>query len=436
MTRSRRTPSDASLPSDGIESRVQRVLDDIDRHTDYGGIYYSVEQSHPVLVGRGVCRFCSGCIQQNRLGMFCRNNACTGAIQGHAIGDVWYFRCWLGLDSIVVSIAPDNEIIGAIEVGGFFSPGETEKAQQTILSRLSSVDTHGALDAFISSLQAMREQNFKQVKGIADFLLEATFAAGLNDASSFAVRQRVNRQQQRLAIKVQQLQEEPPTVRGLFSGLRDLTHALQDRDRHKVMKSLDDFLGHALLTSGSELPKAKSAITLVLSTLFCDQMIRGSDWKAAHGLFERRLVELDGLQDIEEACLWVEDVVLKRLDAEERGQPNASSQTINERVVQWIRTHLRKRITITGAAHDLGISTSTLAHRLKAETGKTFSQHVNALRVREGKRLLADSNLSLGEISSRCGFNDHSYFTKVFRKHINLTPRAFRVMLDQSTRHH
>ena len=52
---------------------------------------------------------------------------------------------------------------------------------------------------------------------------------------------------------------------------------------------------------------------------------------------------------------------------------------------------------------------------------------------REAKRLLAYTSLSLGEISRRCGFRDQSYFTKVFRKEVNLTPGEFRHLLIPGT---
>jgi YesN/AraC family two-component response regulator len=69
-------------------------------------------------------------------------------------------------------------------------------------------------------------------------------------------------------------------------------------------------------------------------------------------------------------------------------------------------------------------------HKLKSETGRTFSMHLNDIRIKEAKRLLSFTSLSLGEISLRCGFKDQSYFTKVFKKNLNLTPKEFRMMLN------
>lgn len=168
--------------------QLRAMLDNIAQHTPYGAIYYGFDEQDQILVGHGVCRFCNHCAQHTRTGSFCRNSAGTAAVQGHAIGDSWYFRCWLGIDSIAIPIAPRGDVIGALEIGGFFSPGGTQQAQQTILSRLASIAADDSFEAMTRSMQGIRELEFKQVKAIATFALEATYAEGLNDAADVAMR--------------------------------------------------------------------------------------------------------------------------------------------------------------------------------------------------------------------------------------------------------
>ncbi len=417
--------------SDSVTQRIQRVLSDISRHTDYGGIYYSLDGDTPPLIGSSVCRFCQGCLTTIRGGAFCHNSACTGAVQGHAIGDIWYFRCWLGLDSLVVPIAPTGTVVGSIEIGGFFSPGDTENAQRTVLSRLASLNTE-TLDVFVSSLQALRELNFKQVKALADFLLESTFSAGLNDASVFLVRRKINEQQQRLARKLEELQRCDQPMEEVFGSLSSLRQALNQSDRGRLMRVLDDFLGHLLLSAQGDLKTAHAGLQVLLSALFYKRVEDGMRWSTAKSLFDQRLVELEKTTDIESACFWAEDVVLQQLNENSKERASPHQERLSDRILSWLRHNYNRKVQIADAARDHGASASTVIHRLKKETGKTFAHHLTSIRVSEAKRLLVDTNLSLREISERCGFSDQSYFTKVFRKHINLTPRQFRRMLDQS----
>ena len=48
------------------------------------------------------------------------------------------------------------------------------------------------------------------------------------------------------------------------------------------------------------------------------------------------------------------------------------------------------------------------------------------VRVEESKRLLSNTDYSLIDIAVATGFEDQSYFTKVFKKYTGLTPKQFR----------
>ncbi len=418
---------------DKFVRRISRVLQDLSAHTACGGIFYPIDDSSPPIAGRGVSRFCAACIAHPRAGAFCANNAGTCAVQGFTIGDAWYFRCWLGLDSIVVPIAPKGEILGSIEAGGFFSPGESEQAQQTVLSRLASLDSAGALKMFTSSLQAMQELDFKQVKAVADFLLEATFSQGLNDASMFVMRRKISEQQQRLAVKLEELQQQRSKPFGeTLSSLSDLFSALRRNNRKRVMIALDTFLGQVLLNAGNDLARAKASVLVLLSMLTRECIDTGAQWHTVMTVLDQELVELDKCADIESLCFWVESQVMAHLEKAAAGPLQSAAESASDRVLAWMRGNFSRKIVLADAAEEVGASVSTIIHRLRKETGRTFSQHLTAVRVNEAKRLLAYTDLTLGEICSLCGFSDQSYFTKVFRRSINLTPRQFRQMLNQA----
>lgn len=47
-------------------------------------------------------------------------------------------------------------------------------------------------------------------------------------------------------------------------------------------------------------------------------------------------------------------------------------------------------------------------------------------RLNAAQKLLQDDAIPVQEVAARCGFSDSSYFIKVFQKHLNLTPAAYR----------
>ena len=416
-----------------LRNRVSHVLAELSTHTGYGGIFHSFNQTFPHVIGQGFCRFCNACSDHPQTMSFCREAARAAALQGHAIGDVWYFRCWLGLDSLAIAIAPKNEIVGAIEVGGFFSPGGTEEAQQTILSRLNTL-TPGSLGQLpLDALQGIRELGFKRVKAIADFLTQATFACGLNQSSDFQTKKRIYNQRERLARRTQELNVwNRPAHVALLNALIPLVEAMNTGDKNQALRALDNFLGAVLLRSESKLERVKASMTLMVSAFLREEVDRGKMWKSAVRRFEEWLLDLEHIEAVEEAFLWAEDVVTRLCD---RGQPVHESGKVSDRLsdklLKWMDERYADKITLADAAKAVAASTSTITHHLKVETGKSFSEHLTALRISEAKRLLVYTDLSLREITIRCGFSEQSYFTKVFRRLVNLTPGEFRAMLNR-----
>lgn len=419
------------MPTDYLP-RIKDVLRDLAAFSQFGGIYFSLVRPGPPVFDKGVCRFCSGCLRHSRAGGLCQNNAFTAAVQGHAIGDAWYCRCWLGVDCFVVPVAPENEIIGAIEVGGFFSPGESDKTTQKILSRLASVDSLGTLGEFVSALQGMRELQFMQVKAAADFVLEATFAAGLNPAALFGVRHKIFQQQQRLAQKLQRTRQASRKDQNLLFKLNRIVKAMDSDDRARALQMMDDFLSHLLLTGNNDLGRIKAGLLAYLAVLSHYQAHHGGSWAGIIGQFEENLLHLDQMKDVESAFFWAENLLQTRAIAIKTPKSEAARlppRLISDKLLAWLRTTYANNISLADAAHAVNASRSSVVHRLKAETGKTFAEHLSSARICEAKRLLAYTTLSLGEIARRCGFKDQSYFTKVFRRQINLTPREFRRLL-------
>jgi AraC-like DNA-binding protein len=74
----------------------------------------------------------------------------------------------------------------------------------------------------------------------------------------------------------------------------------------------------------------------------------------------------------------------------------------------------------------LNLSSSYLNECVKAVTGKSISTHIQQRVVLEAKRLLYHSGRSVKEIAAEMGYDDYSYFTRLFTKIVGMTPIVFR----------
>lgn len=59
-------------------------------------------------------------------------------------------------------------------------------------------------------------------------------------------------------------------------------------------------------------------------------------------------------------------------------------------------------------------------------TGKTPFEYLNNYRVEQAGELLLSTDMMVAKIAGNCGFNDASYFSKIFRRHKGETPHNYR----------
>lgn len=62
----------------------------------------------------------------------------------------------------------------------------------------------------------------------------------------------------------------------------------------------------------------------------------------------------------------------------------------------------------------------------KNATGLSFKEYLNKVRIEESKILLQNTDFSIIDIAVAVGFEDQSYFSKVFKKYTGTTPKQFR----------
>ena len=97
-----------------------------------------------------------------------------------------------------------------------------------------------------------------------------------------------------------------------------------------------------------------------------------------------------------------------------------------ERARHWLNRRLDKVWTMAELARHCNSSERTLLRRFQDALGVTPVQHAQQLRVERAKALLESTALPMEEITSRCGYEDVSTFSKIFKRWAQATPREYR----------
>jgi two-component system response regulator YesN len=96
------------------------------------------------------------------------------------------------------------------------------------------------------------------------------------------------------------------------------------------------------------------------------------------------------------------------------------------RIMEYIKSNFGRKISLDDIAEYVYLSRSYVSGIFKAETGQTLSSYMNGVRIEKAKQMLKNPAIPLCDISGMCGFEDQSYFTKVFKKMTGTSPKKYR----------
>ena len=96
-------------------------------------------------------------------------------------------------------------------------------------------------------------------------------------------------------------------------------------------------------------------------------------------------------------------------------------------LLDYIHTHYNDKITIEELARTASISKTEVLRSFKIIVGMSPINYLNSYRLQRAAHMLIDTNKSIQEIAEDCGFNDNSYFSKLFKKKYSITPHDYRL---------
>lgn len=95
-------------------------------------------------------------------------------------------------------------------------------------------------------------------------------------------------------------------------------------------------------------------------------------------------------------------------------------------VLEYIEKHYQSPITLGELAEVAGMNPQYFCRAFKDVTMQSPMDYVIYYRLEQAVKLLAATDMSVMEIALECGFNDCSYFIRVFKKQKNVTPNQYR----------
>lgn len=106
-----------------------------------------------------------------------------------------------------------------------------------------------------------------------------------------------------------------------------------------------------------------------------------------------------------------------------------------EKTIHYIAMNYQNMITLEDTADKVGLSPTYLSKKFKKVTGKSFTEYINYIRIRQAQRMLLTTDDSITKIATDCGFNSSNYFKDCFKNVFGTSPRNFRMVMKDNNAH-
>ncbi|WP_339179515.1 response regulator [Oceanobacillus sp. FSL W7-1293] len=127
--------------------------------------------------------------------------------------------------------------------------------------------------------------------------------------------------------------------------------------------------------------------------------------------------------DIKQTLLEVQRKVIKGLEEEKN-----SSKHVIEIVKQYIVENIEKDLGLDMLAEKVYLTPGYLSDKFKQDTGVGINKYIKQVRMNKAEELLSNTNMKVNTISKTIGYKNDSYFIRIFREHLGVSPKKYREM--------
>ena len=267
-----------------------------------------------------------------------------------------------------------------------------------------------------------------RVTSLERVLADMAFSLSQKMANHFSWDCKVESQQARISEYIHQLKSEYEA--GAAPGYsiakeKELLALVAVGDHERANRHLNELLGQIIYVSGKNMGTVKARVVELGTLLSRAVLDAGAPMQA---VFERNkafLAQIEKVDSVEGLTISLAGMLNRLTDSVVLHQSSRHSDLVHK-AVQYLNAHFSHSIDLQAVADHLHISPSYFSKVFKEEMGLSFVHYLNQIRVDRSKYLLRDRSVSLVEISGRVGFEDQSYFTKVFKKVAGISPGLYR----------
>jgi two-component system, response regulator YesN len=152
----------------------------------------------------------------------------------------------------------------------------------------------------------------------------------------------------------------------------------------------------------------------------------GAGLEKIFGLKYKYLSQINDFKTVAELSAWLFHIMLHFIEQVFEQNELKHPQVILK-AVDFLQKNFQKKITLEEVSAYVNHSPSYFSTIFKSELKVSFNAYLNHLRIEQAKKLLLENEFTIVEISELVGYEDQSYFSRVFKKNTGTTPGKYRL---------
>ena len=189
----------------------------------------------------------------------------------------------------------------------------------------------------------------------------------------------------------------------------------------KIIKEILNYL-HAAFQGDIDLIRYKAMELAVLLSRTADENNDNTDYFNQNNKFFRKIRESVTVNEILANLQGITEGISARIFSF-RGIRHSS---VLRKAERFIWDNYTRKISLEEIANASGLSAPYFSTIFKEEMGENLSSYLNRLRVEKASNMLITANTPLYHIAEQCGFEDQSWFSKIFKKYTGTSPGKYR----------
>jgi AraC-like DNA-binding protein/ligand-binding sensor protein len=344
----------------------------------------------------------------------CTGLHCKAIQEARRLGGSYVYMCPAGFVFWTSPLYSGERFAGALMSSGFLAI-ERRQAVENIFQLCGGAVSHADIEQY---LEGIPEKNGEEIKALAQMMLIcADQISAYNDEN----------EQMPLLSPVQQIKIPQNGESALaMEQERRLLASLRRGDAEDTRKLLKELVHILYEASGGNFDYFKLRIIELVVFLSREAANPGN---AEHmkdiETNSRYLKRIEDAQNIEEVSENL-FVVIERMSGKIFSFQGVRHASALRKAERFIWDNYTRKISLQEVAQVSGLSAPYFSTVFKDEMGENLSNYLNRLRVEKAAAMLRETELSINEIAAACGFEDQSWFSKIFKNHTGFSPGKYR----------